>query len=118
MWAFSRMPVGASSVPAQIDIFGDEASSNSTLEPHSTQKPRFTVGETECHLRPRASVSRNPSRSTAVYAPTWPCHRRHLEQWQYVTAVKGALTSNRTASQKQPPLFMGRPHTLYRCRGC
>src|SRR5689334_17783355 len=65
------------------------------------------VGDIACHLSPRASVSRKPSRSTAVYAPTWPCHRRHFEQWQYVTPVRGLLTSYRIAPQKQPPLFMG-----------
>src|SRR5262245_46460668 len=100
------MPVGASSEPAQIPIFGRVLSSNSTLEPHSAKKPRFTVGETVCHLRPRVSVSRNPSRSAAVNAPTCPCHLRHFEQWQYVTCVRGTLTSYRTAPQKHPPVFI------------
>ena len=37
----------------------------------------FQVGDTTCHFSPRCSVSRNSPRSTAVYAPTCPCHRRH-----------------------------------------
>src|ERR1700722_20245138 len=109
MCAFSRMPVGASRVPAQMDILGLVASSKRTLEPHSAQKPRLTVAETECHLSPRASESWKAPRSAAVYAPACPCHRRHLEQWQYVTGVIGPRTSYRTAPQKHPPVFMRFP---------
>ena len=61
-----KVPVGASSVPGHSDIFGLGASSKSTLEPHSTQKPRRTVSETACHLSPRDSVRRKSFRCSRL----------------------------------------------------
>lgn len=106
MCAWGLSPVGASSEPAQMDIFDSPASSQNKLEPHSPQKPRLTVTAAAYHRSPRCSVSLKPSLSIAVYAPTCPCQRRHFEQWQNVTNVISLLTSKRTAPHAHPPVFI------------
>src|SRR5436190_10116148 len=106
MCAFAFRPVGSSSDPGQNAILGSPSESKKSDEPHSTQNPRRTFSEETNHLSPRSSVSAKSARSTAAYAPTCPCHLRHIEQWQYETLVDLPCNSYFTAPHRHPPALV------------
>src|SRR3990167_6013428 len=112
------VPDGPSTAPTAIPIQSRNTGSQNRVEPQVPQKPRRTFSEDWNQRRDSSPVTVSADFGTSVEAKKWPDCLRHWLQWQASGGLRGVLTSNLIAPQRQDPWGMATPCCLPQAYAC